>query len=210
MSKNQQTQPFSLGRVVRKFFVSAFVVFTFVAYTLHQRFLNPDAQSAVVAPPVMPTTASQLSLAPSIPAPQKAASIRQAPAIPTPAAIPTVVPTTSRPSLPTAAPQLALSPTATPQGLYKDGSYTGEQVDAFYGLVQVQAIIRSGKIANVQFLQFPNDRRTSQRINTVAVPYLQTEAIQAQSANVDIVSGATLTSEAFAQSLQSALDVARN
>ncbi|HTP11237.1 MAG TPA: FMN-binding protein [Anaerolineae bacterium] len=42
------------------------------------------------------------------------------------------------------------------------------------------------------------------------MPYLQSEAIQAQSANVDLISGATLTSEAFAESLQAALDNARN
>jgi uncharacterized protein with FMN-binding domain len=72
-------------------------------------------------------------------------------------------------------------------------------------LVQVQAKVQNGKITAVQFLQYPTDRRTSQQINAIAVPYLQQEAIQAQSANVDIVSGATLTSEGFQMSLQSAL-----
>jgi len=79
----------------------------------------------------------------------------------------------------------------------------------FYGLVQVKAVIQQGKIADVQFLQYPNDRRTSIRINNIAMPYLVTEAIQAQSAQVDIISGATLTSEAFAESLQSALATAK-
>jgi uncharacterized protein with FMN-binding domain len=72
-------------------------------------------------------------------------------------------------------------------------------------LVQVQATVQNGKIADVQFLQYPSDRRTSQQINAFAMPYLQQEAIQAQSANVNIISGATLTSEGFAMSLQSAL-----
>jgi uncharacterized protein with FMN-binding domain len=75
--------------------------------------------------------------------------------------------------------------------------------------VQVKAVIQAGKIADVQFLQYPNDRRTSIRINNIAMPYLITEAIQAQSAQVDVISGATLTSQAFAQSLQSALATAK-
>jgi uncharacterized protein with FMN-binding domain len=76
--------------------------------------------------------------------------------------------------------------------------------------VQVQATIQGGKLTDVQFLEYPTDRRTSQEINNIAVPYLQQEALQAQSARVDIVSGATLTSEAFMMSLQNALDSAKN
>ena len=84
-----------------------------------------------------------------------------------------------------------------------------DTVFAYFGMVQVKAVIQAGKIADVQFLQYPNDRRTSIRINNIAMPYLITEALQAQSAEVDIISGATLTSEAFAQSLQSALATAK-
>ena len=98
--------------------------------------------------------------------------------------------------------------TAVSAGQYKDGTYTGPRVDAYYGFVQVQADVQNGQLSNVKFLEFPSDRRTSQRINAVAVPDLTSEAIQAQSANVDIISGATLTSEAFAQSLQVALQSA--
>ena len=93
---------------------------------------------------------------------------------------------------------------------YKNGTYTGPQIDAYYGMVQVEAIVQNGKIADVQFLEYPNDRRTSQSINSVAMPYLQQEAVQAQSANVDLISGATLTSQAFIMSLQSALSSAKN
>ncbi|HEY9152218.1 MAG TPA: FMN-binding protein, partial [Anaerolineales bacterium] len=98
----------------------------------------------------------------------------------------------------------ASSSSSNPSG-YKDGTYTGPTVDVNYGLVQVQTTIQNGKVAQVTFLQYPSDRRTSQRINSIAMPYLQQEAIQAQSANVDIISGATLTSEGFQMSLQSAL-----
>ena len=98
----------------------------------------------------------------------------------------------------------------TSQGNYKNGTFTGPAVDAYYGLVQVQVVIQAGKIATVQFLQYPNDRRTSQQINSQVMPWLQQEAIQAQSANVDLISGATLTSEGFANSLQAALQSAKN
>lgn len=92
-----------------------------------------------------------------------------------------------------------------PLGIYKDGQYTGSVADAYYGNVQVKAIIKSGKISDVQFLQYPSDRNTSIVINTQAMPILVQEAVQAQSSNVDIVSGATETSSAFRQSLASAL-----
>ena len=93
---------------------------------------------------------------------------------------------------------------------YKDGTYQGQPIDAYYGLVQVQVSIQGGSIRAVQFMQYPNDRRTSVQINSIAMPYLQQEAIQAQSAYVNIISGATLTSEGFQMSLQSALQNAHN
>jgi uncharacterized protein with FMN-binding domain len=88
---------------------------------------------------------------------------------------------------------------------YKDGVYTGDVTDAYYGNVQVQTTVAGGKIADVKFLDYPSDRQTSQEINSQAMPYLKQEAIAVQSANVDIVSGATQTSLAFRKSLQSAL-----
>ena len=91
---------------------------------------------------------------------------------------------------------------------YKDGQYTGAVADAFYGNVQVQTTISNGKITDVQFLQYPSDRTRSQMISNMAMPVLKQEAIAAQSANVDAVTGATQTSRAFIQSLQSALSQA--
>lgn len=92
---------------------------------------------------------------------------------------------------------------------YKDGSYTGSPADAFYGNIQVQATIAGGKITDVQFLQYPNEQDNSVRINQAAMPYLKQEAIKAQSANVDVITGATDTSQAFIQSLGSALQKAQ-
>ncbi len=99
--------------------------------------------------------------------------------------------------------------TAAPGSLYKDGSYTGSVADAQWGVVQVEAVIKQGKITDVQFLQYPNDRNRSININSVADPQLVSEAIQAQSANVDIVTGATDSSDAFIQSLSDALSQAQ-
>jgi uncharacterized protein with FMN-binding domain len=95
-------------------------------------------------------------------------------------------------------------------GAYKDGSYTGSVADAYYGNIQVKAVIQGGKITDVQFLQYPNDRPNSVAINQQAMPYLKQEAIQAQSAQVDTVSGATDTSQAFVQSLNRALAAAKS
>ncbi len=99
--------------------------------------------------------------------------------------------------------------TTKPATTYKDGTYVGSVADAFYGNVQVQATVAGGKITDVKFLQYPNDRSNSIYINQQAIPYLQQEAIQAQSANVDVISGATYTSTAFTESLSSALQKAQ-
>jgi len=102
------------------------------------------------------------------------------------------------------------STTTSSNGQYKDGSYTGNSYDAYYGNVQVLVTVTGGKITAVKFLQYPNTHSTSVYINDQAMPYLQQEAIKAQSSNVQLISGATYTSQAFVQSLQSALSQAKN
>jgi uncharacterized protein with FMN-binding domain len=92
---------------------------------------------------------------------------------------------------------------------YKDGDYTGNSADAYYGNVQVKVSIKNHLIADVQFLDYPNDRSESLRVSQYAMPILTSEAIKAQNANVDIVSGATQTSQAFIESLKSALALAK-
>jgi uncharacterized protein with FMN-binding domain len=94
-------------------------------------------------------------------------------------------------------------------GAYKNGTYTGSVTDAIYGNVQVQVVVQNGTITKVQFLQYPNDRSRSIEINSYADPILCNEAIQAQNANVDIVTGATDSSDAFIQSLTDALSQAQ-
>jgi uncharacterized protein with FMN-binding domain len=107
------------------------------------------------------------------------------------------------------------TPTATPvpavanSSGYRDGSYTGNSEDAFYGKIQVKAVISGGRIIDVIFLDFPQDNGTSRSINSQADPMLTAEAISAQSANVDIISGASYSSMAFQKSLASALSQAK-
>jgi uncharacterized protein with FMN-binding domain len=88
---------------------------------------------------------------------------------------------------------------------FQDGAFTGQVFDAYYGDVQVQATISNGCVASIEVLQYPNDRRTSRRINDQALPMLQSEVIQAQSGKIDIITGATLTSRAYIRSLKDAL-----
>ena len=94
-------------------------------------------------------------------------------------------------------------------GKYKDGAYTGSIADAYYGNVQVSTIVSGGKITDVKFLHYPDTHSTSVSINQQVMPYLKQEAIQSQSSNVQIISGATFTSQAFVQSLASALSQAK-
>ncbi|HEU5343458.1 MAG TPA: FMN-binding protein [Ktedonobacterales bacterium] len=109
------------------------------------------------------------------------------------------------------------SPTATTSGAptgptsaaFKDGSYTGSVADAQWGYIQVKAVVSGGKLTDVQFLQYPNEREYSVQVNSIADPQLTQEAIQAQSAQVDVVTGATDSSEAFMQSLSDALSQAQ-
>lgn len=82
----------------------------------------------------------------------------------------------------------------------------GSTVQTPYGPLQVSVTFTNGKISAVKALQTPNRHGTSVQINAYATPILAKEAVAANSANIDTVSGATFTSEAYAQSLQSAID----
>jgi uncharacterized protein with FMN-binding domain len=75
-----------------------------------------------------------------------------------------------------------------------------------YGPVQVQLVISNGKIVDVRALQLPSAAAHSRRVAAMAVPILRTEVLTAQSAQVDSVSGATYTSQGYAESVQYALD----
>ncbi len=88
---------------------------------------------------------------------------------------------------------------------YIDGVYTGRRESAYYGIVQVQAVVRGGNLVDVKIISYPNDNGTSRYINSVALPRLIKESIRAQGSHVNAVSGATFTSEAYHLSLHLAL-----
>ncbi|MFC0003311.1 FMN-binding protein [Micromonospora siamensis] len=88
------------------------------------------------------------------------------------------------------------------------GTATGSVAQTRWGPVQVRITVSGGKITDVTAVQVPDGNHRDQEINDYAVPVLRQEAIAAQSANIDTVSGATVTSEGYRESLQSALDAA--
>jgi uncharacterized protein with FMN-binding domain len=88
------------------------------------------------------------------------------------------------------------------------GQKTGSAVQTPYGTVQVQVTFQGGKITDVQGVQLPNNMRHSSEISQAVAPMLHDEVLQAQSAQVNTISGATYTSTGYLQSLQSALDQA--
>ena len=92
--------------------------------------------------------------------------------------------------------------------LPESGTFDGDPVVTRFGVVQVRITVADGRIASVEALQVPNRDRHDVLINERAVPILNAEAVAAQSAQVDLVSGATLTSQGYTQSLQSAIDQA--
>lgn len=169
---------------MKKILLSTITIVAFIVYSLHQKSEDADISAAKGVKSANQPQATNVTTTPQ----QIYGS-----------ASPTAMPTESQ-----------ITPTPIQKGVYKNGTYTGAVTDAFYGNVQVQINISNGKISNVQFLQYPNDRGTSVEINSQAMPYLKQEAIQAQNAQVDIVSGATQTSLAFRQSLQSAIDQAKS
>lgn len=84
----------------------------------------------------------------------------------------------------------------------------GSSAGTRYGPVQVQVTIRAHRVAAVTALVYPSSGRRDQEISSFALPRLEREAIAAQSAQIDTVSGATFTSDGYRRSLQSALDAA--
>jgi uncharacterized protein with FMN-binding domain len=83
---------------------------------------------------------------------------------------------------------------------------TGQTITTAYGPVQVRIVETAGRLTDVTAIQLPSDNPHSREIAAAAVPILRTEALRANGAHIDVVSGATYTSNGYAQSLQSALD----
>jgi uncharacterized protein with FMN-binding domain len=117
--------------------------------------------------------------------------------------------TTTNAESPAAAPTPTPTPTpAQKQSSGSSGTYKGETVQTRWGPVQVQVTLSNGKITDISTLQYPNGDRRSQMISNQVIPWLQQEALQAQSANISGIGGATYTSRGFINSLASALQKA--
>lgn len=124
---------------------------------------------------------------------------------PQPVALPPA-PTTS--SAPPAAPATSGAPPATSTTTAAPVSKTvpGDVAQTPYGPVQVALVMTGKRIVDVRALQLPSDASRSRRLAQIAAPTLRTEVLTAQSAQIDSVSGATYTSQGYAESVQYALD----
>lgn len=108
---------------------------------------------------------------------------------------------TSLPSSTTTAPPETSSTTTATQTI------AGPAVETEWGPFQVEIVIEDGKLVSATAIQEPGDRR-SRRINDQALPWYEDLAIEAQSADIDVISGATVTWQGYTTSLQAALDQA--
>jgi uncharacterized protein with FMN-binding domain len=154
------------------------------------------AESPAVAPPAASPPAGPAPASPAAKAP--AASTGSSPAgraSPSPRAV--VAPSPK----PSPAPQPSRTAATT-------RTINGVAVDTRYGPVQVQIKVTGRRIVSSDAIVYPTNERRDREINDRAVPQLNDETIQAQSANIDTVSGATYTSDGYRESLQSALDAA--
>lgn len=102
----------------------------------------------------------------------------------------------------------AASSSPAPGSASGTGTATGDTVQTRWGPVQVRVTVRNGRLTDVTAVSYPQENPRDQEINSYALPELRREALAAQSAQIDTVSGATYTSDGYRQSLQSALDSA--
>jgi uncharacterized protein with FMN-binding domain len=102
----------------------------------------------------------------------------------------------------------ATTPAATPATAAGKRTVDGSVVNTRFGAVQVEVTLDGSTIVDVAALQMPSGDRRTDQISSYAEPVLRTQALQAQSANIDGISGATYTSSGYARSLQAALDSA--
>ena len=180
---------------MKKTIVSVALVVASLIYVFSKNSVDNVAQFVVTNTPT--------NTAPAVPATPNPVSLPQA-TTQQPTKVSSTVTKTQSVSPPPPTPQKRIVASG-----YTDGTYTGSVADAYYGNVQVEVTIQNGAITDVTFLQYPNDRSTSRYINGQATPILAQEVIKAQSASVDGVSGASDTSQAFIQSLSSALSQAK-
>lgn len=123
----------------------------------------------------------------------------------------TATKTTSATSAQAATPQTATTTTqtATKTSSYNDGTYTGTTASNRFDQIQVSVTISNGKITSVDTPTLYGDTGHSDEINSYAIPQLKDQTLAAQSSQIDGVSGASYTTDAYTRSLQAALDQAK-
>jgi len=121
---------------------------------------------------------------------------------PSPSATPSSSPRTEPSTEP------STKPSATPSATSRTITVNGAVTDTMYGPVQVRVTVRGSRIVSAHAIDYPQGGGRDQEINSRAIPQLDQETVQAQSARIDTVTGATYTSEGYRRSLQSALDAA--
>jgi uncharacterized protein with FMN-binding domain len=108
-----------------------------------------------------------------------------------------------------ATPPAAIStPVQTSTSTSQTKTYTGEAAMTRYGPVTVQVTVKNGAVTSATATDYPMSDPRDAQINSYAIPQLDREATSAGNANIDMVSGATYTSEGYLSSLQSALNKA--
>jgi uncharacterized protein with FMN-binding domain len=158
------------------------------------------------ATPAGPVKSAGAALVPGSTAPATAAPPDPGPTTRTPTTQPPTTQTGPTQTGPTQTGPTQTGPTQTPTTGGATRTLTGDPFDNRYGTVQVQVTLQGNTITGVTTLQMPNSHQRSVEISQQAEPLLLQEVLQAQSAQIDILSGATYTSQSYAQSLQSALD----
>lgn len=165
------------------------------------------ATPTVTAAPATAANGGSLTASASASASPTKTAVKKAKPKPTPthSATPSYTSTTAAPAATKAAPVESPTPTAskTTTKAAPSGTFTGSDVNTQYGDVQVQLTVANGKITDANDVQQPSDS-----IGSNAVSQLNSEVLQAQSANIQAVSGATYTSQGYISSLQNAVDKA--
>lgn len=164
-------------------------------------FRGPEAGDVALA--IADTQALQASSsAPAVSGPLPSASTTAASASPDPGA--TASPGASPAASTTTSPEPSPSPSARPEPELV--TLTGDAYSFRFGTVQVAVTLSGSDIIEVEALSLPDSDRHSLMISQYVEPILREEAVTADSADIDVISGATYTSRAYAASLQSALD----
>ena len=152
-------------------------------------------------------SSAPVSAAPSSAAPSSAAATTTS--APTAKASPTPTKSTAKPT-----PKPTVTPKPTPKPSSTTKTVTGSTVSVsegrrVFGVVQVRLTLTNGKITAASAVQAPEGDPHSAQISQFSIPILGQEVLSAQSASIQAVSGATYTSDAYAQSVQAALDAAK-